>query len=77
MYVPFRIAKEGVEFAQGGVLSFIAPSELSVLEVDLFQLTRVEGISEAHKTREVYICTVFISSAVDLIESPVTRHRVP
>jgi hypothetical protein len=33
--IPFIVAKEGIELAQGGIFTFITPSEAPVLEVDL------------------------------------------
>ena len=39
--VPFVIAENGVKLAEGRILSFIAPSEAPVLEMDLPKLAEV------------------------------------
>jgi hypothetical protein len=36
--VPILIAKEGVELAHGRISLLVAPSELSILEMDLLEL---------------------------------------
>jgi hypothetical protein len=36
--VPFEVVKEGVKLAKSGVEPFIAPSEPTVLEMNLFEL---------------------------------------
>jgi hypothetical protein len=41
-YIPFQVAKECVKLAKGGIVTFIGPSELSILEVDFIKLTSVE-----------------------------------
>lgn len=45
--ISLGIAKKGVEFAQGRVDPFIAPSEMSILQVNFLQLTKLKGGSEA------------------------------
>jgi hypothetical protein len=37
--VPIGVAESSVQFHQGRVISFIAPSVLSVLQLDFFELT--------------------------------------
>ena len=37
--VPLGIVEEGIKLAQGGIGTFVAPSEASVLEVDFLELT--------------------------------------
>ena len=39
--VPIHIAKKGVKLAEGRIVSLIAPSEASVLKMDLLELTRL------------------------------------
>lgn len=39
--VPILIAKKAVQFTKSWIVSFIAPGELPVLEVDLFELASV------------------------------------
>ena len=39
--VPFVIAENGVKLAEGRIVSLIAPSEASVLEMDLPKLAEI------------------------------------
>ena len=71
--VPILITEEAIKLGHGWVALFIAPGELPVLEVNFFELTEIEGVSEASDAATVCIGTVLVSSAVDLVE--VARHK--
>ena len=68
MDVPIFIAKKSIQLAHSGIMLLIAPCKLSILQVDLLELTRVECITEANNTTSVHICSVFVAGAVDLVE---------
>jgi hypothetical protein len=66
--VPFGVAIEGAELAMGGTLPFIAPSEAPVLEVDLGELTSVDGSPEAVDEASIDIASILISCPPNLIK---------
>jgi hypothetical protein len=40
--VPFRIAIESVKLASGGVISFVAPCEEAILQMNLIKVTSLK-----------------------------------
>jgi hypothetical protein len=66
--IPILIAKESFKFSQSCILLLIAPREFAVLEVDLFKVTIVEGISESHSLAPIGFGMILVSSSVDLVE---------
>jgi hypothetical protein len=66
--VPLLIAKEGIKLAQRRVLLFIAPSKLSVLEVDFFEVTSAKSVAKSNNPTTVCIASVLVTCTVDLVE---------
>ena len=66
--VPIFFAKERVKFAESWVGLLIAPCEFSVLQMDLFELTEIERVSEADDTTSIDIWLVLILRTLDLVE---------
>jgi hypothetical protein len=68
--IPFIVAKEGIELAQGRVFTFITPSEAPVLEVDLMKLARLKGGPKAVDSTTVHIAIVLVPRTPNLVEIP-------
>jgi hypothetical protein len=66
--VPFLIAKEGIKLAHRRDLLLIAPSKLSVLEVDLFEVTNAKSVAKSYNPTTVCIASVLVTGTVDLVE---------
>ena len=66
--IPILIAKESVKLAHGGVLLFITPSELAVLEMYLFKITSVDGVSKTDHPASIAITPIFVACFVYLVE---------
>jgi hypothetical protein len=69
--VPIRIAKIRIELAKGGVVLLFAPSESTILQVNLVELARMEGVAEAVDTAMIVVPLILVARAVYLVE--VTR----
>jgi hypothetical protein len=67
-HIPIGIAIEGVELAKDGVLSFIAPSETTILQVDFMEFARLKGDPEAVDATTINVWLVFVPSPPDLVE---------
>jgi hypothetical protein len=66
--VGLMVAKKGVELAQGGVESFVAPSKAAVLKWDLVQFTSLESVAESHEASTIDATVAFVSCTVNLVE---------
>ena len=66
--VPAFVREDSVQPDQGGSLTFAAPSELSVLEVNFFELASIKSVAkERHPTR-VNVGVILILRTVDEVE---------
>jgi hypothetical protein len=74
-HIPIGIAIEGIELAKGGVFSFIAPSETTILQVDFVKLARLKGDPETVDAATINVWLVFVPSPPDLVE--VTEDQPP
>jgi hypothetical protein len=74
-HIPIGIAIEGIELAKGGVFSFIAPSETTILQVDFVKLARLKGDPEMVDAATINVWLVFVPSPPDLVE--VTEDQPP
>jgi hypothetical protein len=66
--VPIFVAKEGVELAKNWLMLFIAPSELAILKMNIFEITSIERVPESNNAAPVHISTVLVSRSIYLIE---------
>lgn len=66
--VPILGIEIGIQLARSGILTLIAPSEFTVLLVDLRELTMLKGCAKFNHSRSVGVGTVFISDSMDLVE---------
>jgi hypothetical protein len=74
-HIPIRIAIEGIELANGGVFSFIAPSETTILQVDFMELARLKSDPKMVDATMINVWLVFVPSPPDLVE--VTENQPP
>lgn len=66
--VPTFVGKDSVQSDQSGFLTFVAPGELSILEVKFFQLANVESVAEERHMTRVNVGIVFVLGTVDEVE---------
>lgn len=66
--VPILITKETVQLAQGRVALFIAPCELSVLEMGFLELTCIQGVAKANEAASVNISMILVPGLINLVE---------
>ena len=66
--IPILIAKKCVKLAHCRLLLVVAPRKPTVLEMNFFKITIVEGRSEAANPTTVHIARVFVASFIDLIK---------
>jgi hypothetical protein len=74
-YIPIGVTIEGIDLAKGGVFSFIAPSEATILQVDFVELARLKSDPEMVDAATINVCLVFVPSPPDLVE--VTEDQPP
>jgi hypothetical protein len=77
--VPFRIVIEIVKLASGGVISFVAPCEQAILQMNLIKVTSLKRCSKTVNATSVDVALLFLVGSLDLIEvkSPRASHRTP
>jgi hypothetical protein len=68
VYVPILIAKEGVELAHGGIILLVAPSELPILEMYLFEVAQVKSVTELGHPSAIRIRSILVTRPVNLVE---------
>jgi hypothetical protein len=66
--VPLIIAKEGIKLAESWRIPLITPSKPPVLEMDLLELTRLQGRPKAVDSASIDVSSIFIPSPPDLVE---------
>jgi hypothetical protein len=66
--VPIGVAIEGIKLAQGWILTLVAPSKATILQVYLRKLTSLEGFTEALDASSIDIGLILISSPPNLVE---------
>jgi hypothetical protein len=74
-HIPIGVAIEGIELAKGGVFSFIAPSEATILQVDFVELARLKSDPEMVDAATINVWLIFVPSPPDLVE--VTENQPP
>jgi hypothetical protein len=75
--VPIGVAIEGIKLAQGWILTLVAPSKATILQVYLRKLTSLEGFTEALDASWIDI-GLFLSLALLIwLKSPRASQRVP
>lgn len=67
-YVPILIAEKAVKSNECGSTSLVTPSVFPILQVNFFELARINRPSEAPHKPEVKVSIVFIHSLVDQIK---------
>ena len=63
--VPTCVREDSVQPDQSGSLTFAAPSELSVLEVNFFELASVKCVAEERHPTRVKVGVIFVLRTVD------------
>lgn len=68
LQVPFGIAGEGIELAQGRVISLITPCEPPILKMDLLEIALMECGAEPIYPPSIDVMLVLITGMVNLVK---------
>jgi hypothetical protein len=66
--IPLGVAKESVKLTKGGGFPLIAPSETTVLKVDLFKLTRIQSSPKTVYPASIDNPPTLVTSPSNLVE---------